>query len=298
VLWATLLAMGDPAAAIVHIERGQRLYADGHGAQPLLFSPHDAGTCALDHLALARWLLGYPEAALAAAREARTLAERQRHPILRTYGTLPRLISRCARMWVHYYRGDLADARECAQRVVAVSTAHGFSGWLDDGTVVLACLAGDDDRMSMRALYERLRAGGPGRAAWRNDHCLCVLAGAAAAAGDVDLGFEILDAIPEDRRDAFFAPEIERIRGELLVARGDRGQAERCFRRAMQSAQSRGERSLELRATVSLARLLAGQRRRAEASSVLGELYAAFTEGFETADLRAARSLLDQLQPA
>jgi hypothetical protein len=103
--------------------------------QAFLYAHHDAGTCAWDHLASARWLLGYPDAALAALREARALADRLNHPMIRTYGTLPTVISLCSRMWVHYYRGDLADARLCADDEVALGTAHGFSGWVDDGAV-------------------------------------------------------------------------------------------------------------------------------------------------------------------
>jgi tetratricopeptide (TPR) repeat protein len=298
-LWATLVAMGDPGAAVHHIEEGHRLYdPERHGAQAFLYAHHDAGTCAWDHLASARWLLGYPDAALAALREARALADRLNHPMIRTYGTLPTVISLCSRMWVHYYRGDLTDARQCAHDVVALGTAHGFSGWVDDGAVVLARLAAGDDHPSIRDLYERLRSVGLGRAAWRNDLCLCVLAEAAADEGNVDLSSEMLAAIPEDRRDAFFAPEIERIRGELLVRRGQRDEAEWCFRTAIEIARRGAERSLELRAAVNLARLLAHEGRHREASRTLGKIYAWFTEGFDTADLRAARSLLDQLQTA
>jgi DNA-binding winged helix-turn-helix (wHTH) protein/tetratricopeptide (TPR) repeat protein len=298
-LWATLVAMGEPAAAVLHIEAGHRLYdPERHGTQAFLYAHHDASTCSWDHLASARWLLGYADAALAALREARVLAQRLDRPGIRTYGTLPTMISLCARMWVHYYRGDFADARQCAHDVVASGTVHGFSGWVDDGAVVLACLAAGDDHSSIRDLYERLRSVGLRRAAWRNDLCFCVLAQAAADEGHVDLSSEILAAIPGERRDAFFAPEIERIRGELLARRGQRDEAEQCFRTAIEIARRRAERSLELRAAVSLARLLAHEGRHHEASGTLGKIYAWFTEGFDTADLRAARSLLDQLQTA
>lgn len=289
-LWATLVAMGEPEAALLHIQSGHRLYSpQRHRAQAFLYGHHDAGTCSWYHLASARWLLGYPDAARVALGEARALAERLDHP-------MTTMIALCSRMWVHYHRGDLADARDCGRDVVALGATHGFSGWVDDGAVVLACLAAGDDHPSIGELYEQLRSGAPGRAAWRNVHCLCVLARVAADEGNVDLSFEILAAIPEELRGAFFAPEIERIRGELLVRRGERDEAERCFRSAIEIARRRAERSLELRAATSLGRVLAQSGRRAEARRILGEIYGWFTEGFDTVDLREARTLLEALK--
>ena len=88
-------------------------------------------------------------------------------------------------MWVHHHRGDLADAERCANEVVALGTTHGFSGWIDDGAVVLACLAPGDraPHGSIRDLSQRLRLGSPGRAVWRNVLCLCALARGAGGAG-------------------------------------------------------------------------------------------------------------------
>jgi predicted ATPase len=106
-----------------------------------------------------------------------------------------------------------------------------------------------------------------------------------------------LDSIPIDLRDVIFAPEIRRIRGEVLWRQDQRGEAERSFREAIAIARSRSERSLELRATTSLARLLAGQDRGGEARQMLAEIYGWFTEGFDTFDLRAARALLGELAP-
>ncbi|MGH7311557.1 MAG: tetratricopeptide repeat protein, partial [Candidatus Rokuibacteriota bacterium] len=298
-LWAILVAMGEPGAAVLHIEEGQRLYdPERPASQALGYAHHDAFPCAWDHLATACWVLGYPDRALAALRESRRHAERRDHPMIRTYGTLPTAISLSYRMWVHYNRGDLMDARGCANELVELGTNHEFSAWVDDGAVLLACIAAADAHPSVRELYERVRSRRPGRAAWRTDHCLCMLAGATAEDGTVDLGLEILAAIPEERRDVFFAPEIERIRGELLVRRGERDDAERCFRTAIEIARRRDERSLELRAATSLARLLAQSGRRLDAGRLLGEIYEWFTEGFDTADLRQALALLDELKGA
>jgi predicted ATPase len=86
-----------------------------------------------------------------------------------------------------------------------------------------------------------------------------------------------------------------RIGGELAAREGRPGDGEPRLRAAIAMARSRGEKSLELRATMSLARLLLGQDRRDEARQALAEIYGWFTEEFDTADLRDAKMLLDQL---
>ena len=72
-------------------------------------------------------------------------------------------------------------------------------------------------------------------------------------------------------------------------------EAESCFRRAIEIARNQSAKSWELRATMSLARLLAKQRHRNEARAMLADIYNWFTEGFDTADLKDAKALLDEL---
>jgi adenylate cyclase len=72
-------------------------------------------------------------------------------------------------------------------------------------------------------------------------------------------------------------------------------EAESCYRRAIEIARRQSAKSLELRATTSLARLLDQQGRQDEARRTLGEIYGWFTEGFGTADLKDAKMLLEDL---
>jgi predicted ATPase len=82
----------------------------------------------------------------------------------------------------------------------------------------------------------------------------------------------------------------------LLVQSGEnRAQAEGCFYRALEIARQQSARAFELRAATSLARLWAGQGKRAQARDLLAPVYGWFTEGFETQDLKDARALLDAL---
>jgi predicted ATPase len=72
-------------------------------------------------------------------------------------------------------------------------------------------------------------------------------------------------------------------------------EAQKCFERAIEIARMQSAKSWELRATTSLARLLASEGRRNEAPTMLADIYNCFTEGFDTADLKDAKGLLDKL---
>jgi tetratricopeptide (TPR) repeat protein len=91
--------------------------------------------------------------------------------------------------------------------------------------------------------------------------------------------------------------ELLRLKGELLQKRShpNLSEAEACLREAIEVARRQEAKMFELRATTSLAHLLAGQERREEARAMLAELYNWFTEGFDAADLKDAKALLDEL---
>jgi predicted ATPase len=93
------------------------------------------------------------------------------------------------------------------------------------------------------------------------------------------------------------SPWLHRVKGELLLLQNpsDVAEAEQCFRTAIEIARRQSARSAELRATTSLARLLDEQGRRNEARTMLAGIYGWFTEGFDTADLKDAKALLEEL---
>jgi predicted ATPase len=94
-----------------------------------------------------------------------------------------------------------------------------------------------------------------------------------------------------------YEAEAYRVKGELLLAQdaSNAAQAEQSFRTAVEIARRQKARSWELRATTSLARLLRDTGRRDEARAMLAAIYSWFTEGFDTADLKDAKALLDEL---
>src|SRR5262249_40439120 len=93
-----------------------------------------------------------------------------------------------------------------------------------------------------------------------------------------------------------YRPETLRVRGELRLKRGQTDLAETGFREAIELARSMDAKAWELRATMSLARLLDNRGHRDEARSLLADIYVLFTEGFDNADLKDAKALLDELK--
>jgi predicted ATPase len=129
---------------------------------------------------------------------------------------------------------------------------------------------------------------------------LAWLAEAYMGAGRFDDGLSALTEALADvaqREEGLAVAELYRLKGELVLRQNDlnAAEAQECFERAIAIAQKQSAKSWELRATTSLARLLAKQGHRDEARAMLAEIYNWFTEGFDTADLKDARALLDEL---
>ncbi len=95
----------------------------------------------------------------------------------------------------------------------------------------------------------------------------------------------------------WFETELDRLTGEILHAlpAGKENEIETCFKRAVEIASRHGSKSLELRASTSLARLWQSRGKSTEARNLLAPVYGWFTEGFDTADLKEAKALLDEL---
>jgi predicted ATPase len=126
-----------------------------------------------------------------------------------------------------------------------------------------------------------------------------IFAGALGDAGQVADGLAVIEEALEqvERTEERWAlAELLRVKGELLLLQGGSSAmatAEDHFRQALHWARRQGALSWELRAATSLARLLRDQDRAADALALLQPVYDRFTEGFDTADLKTAKALLD-----
>jgi hypothetical protein len=255
-----------------------------------MYGGHDPGTCCRYFLALSHWGLGYPEGALAPAHEALRLAETLGHPMTSTM-TLGFVTS------LHYLRGDLPAAIGAGERCMAIVEAHGFRARAIDLVVLLHAARGNRPDVATLDTFQRERTALGQMRTWRHAMSGCTIALLYGEAGAPERGLEVLAALGDPGSVGFYGAEVYRVEGELRrrLAPYSPDDAGRCFQRAIDFARRRELRSLELRATTSLARLWRDHGRRDAARGVLADVYGWFTEGFDTQDLRAAKALLDEL---
>ncbi|HEX5501668.1 MAG TPA: hypothetical protein VFW96_03545, partial [Thermomicrobiales bacterium] len=242
----------------------------------------------------ALWCLGHARAALdcgvAALQHARDMGQSFNQALAATYLAMLRQL--CA---------DPPTARASAEEALALATEYRAPYYRAWSTILvrhaLAREQPDAERIAgLRAAIADFRATG---ARLRLPYYLALLAqvcGQAARAADGLAAVEEGLAVARAHDERWWDAELHRLRGELLRASGaGDGDVAAALRRAVEIARAQQARSLELRATTSLARLWVAQGRAGDAGPMLQSLYDWFTEGFETPDLRAARALLAQL---
>jgi predicted ATPase len=201
----------------------------------------------------------------------------------------------------HLVRGDSTAAQRCAEEAMALTEKMGLvslsaTAIAQHGAALIAQGRYDDGIAGLRRGILAIRATG----ASPRTRDLCRLASGLGKVGRPQEGLEVVEegfASVAKTGLQLDIPWLHHVKGELLLARNpsDGANAEQCFRAAIETAQRQSARSIELRATTSLARLLAKQNRRDEARAMLADIYGWFTEGFDTADLKDAKALLDEL---
>jgi predicted ATPase len=204
---------------------------------------------------------------------------------------------------VAFLAGDLPAAEGFVGMLLDLSVKHGVDAW----NVVGRCFKGvllisrDDVVAGLHELRPAL-AGLPGTASnsmFVLFHAEC--ARALGRAGEVAKGLLTIEealAPCELNKEGWYVAELMRVKGELsLQDAGDRSAAtaEKYFTRAIEVAQRQGALMWELRSATSLAGLRMRQGRHDEARQILAPVYDRFTEGFETTDLRSARTMLESL---
>jgi predicted ATPase len=183
-----------------------------------------------------------------------------------------------------------------------MATEHGFALVLGVGPImrgwalVMEGQAEEGIRQISEGL-ERYRATGAG---FQLPHLLTPLVEAYKKIGQPEEGLTTLAeavALMEKTGERYYEAELQRLKGELLLAQSpdDPAEAEVCFHNALEIARRQQAKSLELRTAMSLARLWQRQDKEGDACQLLNDVVAWFTEGFDTADLREARALLNKL---
>jgi DNA-binding SARP family transcriptional activator/predicted ATPase len=242
----------------------------------------------------ALWLLGYPDAAQRSALDGVRLAHERGQPfnqaLAATYLAM-----------LHQLCADEATAKAQAEAALAVTTEYKalyYRAWAAIlNYYATACTQRRAPAIArLRESLAEFKASG---ARLRLPYYLGLLASACGRAGRAKDGLAAIDeamAASRAHNERWWDAELHRLRGDLLLACGAGArEAEAAYLRAIEIARAQGARSLELRAATGLARLWQAQCRAQDARRALGEVYAWFTEGFETPDLQAARSLLAEL---
>jgi predicted ATPase/DNA-binding SARP family transcriptional activator len=242
----------------------------------------------------ALWCLGYPQQALNRGLDAVKLVQNLDQPFNQA------LVSGYLAL-LQQLRADEAVARERAEQAHELTSKYQTPYYHVWATILvsyaLALEQPHEERIGqLRDSIAEFKASG---ARLRLPYYLSLLAQVYGKAGHAEEGLASIDeALSEARthNERWWDAELHRLRGELLLMHGaDIADIEAAILRAIEIARSQSSRSLELRATMSLARLWMGQDRSNDARRQLSELYAWFTEGFETPDLQAARLLLAHL---
>ena len=273
-----------------------RLYdASRHRSQPVHYV-HDPKVSALTYLAPVLWILGFPEQACRSSVAAfRCAAELDQ-------ANLTAHVHNFAGAGLNELLGNVPAVRAHADAIVELADRHDLGYWRVNGLILRGWTmvhegAAEPGLALMRQNAADRAAFGVG---WYQARYLCMLAEIHAQLCQAELG---LRAIAEARDlvarndEHMWEAEIDRIEGELLWVQGASVSAiEACFARAIAGARQQAAKSFELRAATSLARLWADQGKRAEARDLLAPVYGWFTEGFDTADLKDAKALLDELR--
>jgi predicted ATPase len=202
----------------------------------------------------------------------------------------------------HQVRGNPELVEERSSALIALAAERGYPHLHATGTFFhgwARAASGKRDE-GIAEMHRGLAAKQAGGAEIKVPYYLGVLGAAYARARRpveaLPLLTDAFDRI-EETGERWFQAELHRRKGEvvLCLSEADRVEAERCFHKAMAVAQAQGAKLWELRATTSLARLWSAQGKRAEAHDLLAPVYDWFTEGFDTADLKDAKQLLDEL---
>jgi predicted ATPase len=321
-LGETLYYLGEFTSAYAHTKQGIALYDPQQHRSHAFFYGVDPGMLCLIRAALVLWLFGYPEQAVKRSQEALALAQELAHS-----NTLAAILAFAS--WFYQLCREEQRAKDQVEAVITLSTEQGLPFWLAVGESCHGWLLAEQGQAEEGVAQIR-RGLADYRATEAEIHwriqSLVALAEVCLKVGRTEEGLSTLaEAIDvmNSHEERWLEAELYRLKGALTLqskaslrqvsdksqASQDQsedtdprpltpdpqGEAEACFHKAIEIAQKQQAKSLELRATMSLARLWQQQGRQGEAHRILYEVYNWFTEGFDTKDLQEAKALLESL---
>jgi class 3 adenylate cyclase/tetratricopeptide (TPR) repeat protein len=298
-LWAhyalgfTFASQGVLRLSRDHLERSIALYDPRKGGTYGFVQ--DPGPTAMALLALIVYDLGYPDQALERIRRALGLARSLSHPF-----TLAWVLGFAGELY--WRRGNKLAAQELWEEKAALSTQQGFRPMIAEASVFVGFALVEQGRGEdgIAKIHDGLYSSMGVLSMGEEVRGLGLLSLALGKVGQADQGLEKIDealtlAKQANKFGDFYLLYL--IKGQLSLMKNAAGlrKAKQCFSSAIEIAREQNAKSDELRATIPLARLLTQQGHRNQARSMLKKIYGWFTEGFDTADLKDAKALLDEL---
>lgn len=264
------------------------------------YSVQDPGVMCLCYSGWGQWELGYPDDALRRVRDAFALAIKLDHPF-----SIAEAMAFAIN--VHHYRGETAEALDCAQRCVKFCGEHRFPVWMAHALVMrgrLLCETGSveeglDDMAAGNDMWERTKA------IVTRPLYLAMHAEGWAIQGQPERGLGLLEQamqLVQGNGERYYEAELHRLTARLTLASADKfsgveEDAERSLLAALALAHAQHKRGFELRSGIDLARLWSGRGEHERAHCLLKPLLDGWTEGLLTRDLRLAREVLQGLRP-
>jgi predicted ATPase/DNA-binding XRE family transcriptional regulator len=280
--------------ALDHFDSALSLYGADQQGREVTGDVLDAGVAVRGFAAWSRWFMGQPDRALVSIQDTVALARRLSEP-----HSLAHALAFAAVF--HQLRRERSIAQQYADEAIALSSEHGLLLYQAMGRIVRGwALTGQgNDQQAAEEMRQGLAAWESTGAQLMRPHFLALLVEALEWTRREDPGLRLLDealTLSEKTGEEYYRAELFRLKGERLLTR-DRARgvdaASTCFEQSLAIARGQGALSLELRAAVSLARLHRRHEPSVIARTVILPVYERFREGFETLDLREARSLLD-----
>src|SRR5262249_33035409 len=232
---------------------------------------------------------------LTRSQEAVTLAQQVAHPFSLCLALL------LAAMF-HAFRREVRAVQERAEAAISLAMEQGFPYWMAVGALMRGWALAQQGQAQegIAQINQGLRAFRTTGAEANRSSCLALLAEVYGTTEHPEAGLTVLAealTLVNTTGERWYESELYRLKGTLLLQQSSDNQAkaESCFHKALEIAQNQQAKSFELRTATSLARLWQSQGKRQEAHDLLAPVYNWFTEGFDTADLKDAKTLLDEL---
>lgn len=289
----TLHALGELVESRQQFEEVSRVYDVTQHSRYIELYRLDPGLHSAGEMSRTLWLLGYPDQARRKIEDALTLAKSLSSPLSMAF---------CQTFagWLYQQLQEPEKAMEIGAAGIALCDEQAIlleRAWIMDPYGWAVAELGRVEE-GIRYIRESLAAQLSFGSQVARPQGLAVFAEALWHAGRSE---EALQAVEEGldvsnrNGERYYDAELWRLRGELVKMQDKTSEAESCFRKALEISRQQAAKSLELRASTSLARLWQAQAKHNEARQLLCEIYSWFTEGFDTADLKEAASLLAKL---